>query len=703
MLKALKITGIVIGVIIVLIIAAVLIIPQVIDPNDYRDDIEAAVARHTDRTLAINGDIELSLFPWLGLEVHQAKLSNAPGFGKQPFATIDDMQVQVRLLSLIGDHPEVGTLKLSGLELNLARNAQGKTNWQDLLGPRGGQSEGEGSSKSRFGDITIDSIQLRGATINWSDAKSDVQYRVRDANVTVGEVHVGQSFPVKMDFALDRVRPVLHANVGIKTTATIYPDAKQYQLTNGMIEIAARGAGLPAQPTQLKANWKNLQLDQTAGTFELKDLSFNALGVQAHAVLQGSGLNAKPRITGILVVPDFSPRKVLAKMGRKLQLQDPTVLQRASLSADIDATGKSAALNNVNAALDGTHFSGHLAMTDFDTHALAFDLTVDKLDADRYLPAGKENAAKQAPIGAIDYIRLPGERLRGLNLNGKLTVGTFSLLDMTANDVTVGLHAADGEMTLKPLAAKLYGGSYKGTVTAAAAGQGLKLSASQQLDGIHFGTLLQDLLGKKLLSGVASMNIAFNGQGDTVGALKKTLDGKVGFKVQHGAIEGVDLWAAIRRADAILKHQKPPENTGPKRTEFVAMSGSGVIKKGVLNNDDFRADLPFMHLSGSGKVDLVRRNVDYDVKAKIIKVPKIEGRAELDQLKGYTIPIHFAGDFQSISAYPELGKVLKERAKKEAQHRLEEKKKALKKKLNGKKQDLKKKAEDKLKSLFSGA
>lgn len=691
MKKALKIFGIVIGVIIVLIIAAVLIIPQVIDPNDYRDDIEAAVADNTDRTLAIKGDIELSLFPWLGVVVGQTTLSNAPGFGPEPFATIDNMEVRVRLLSLLGDHPEVGTLKLQGLELNLARNAQGKTNWQDLLA--GGQPKsagGNGAGQRRLGNITVDSIELRGATINWRDAMTDEHYRVRDANVTIGQVHAGEAFPLKMNFAVDRIRPVLHANVGIKTTATLYPDSGQYNLTDGMIEVAARGANLPAQPTHVKANWQSLQLDQRAGTFQLKDLKLNALGVQAHAVLQGSGLNDQPKITGILVVPEFSPRKVLATMGREVQPEDSTVLRHASLSADIEATRGSAALNNLNATLDDTHFSGRLAMPDFDTHALAFTLTADRFNADRYLPAGKEHAAKQIPISALDNIRLPGDRLRGLNLHGKLTIGTFKLLDMTANDVTLGVDAAKGTVHLKPLTASLYGGTYSGEVTAAAAGKGLKLSANQQLTNIHFSPLLQDLLGKKLLSGTASMNIAFNGQGETVGALKQTLDGKVGFKVQHGAVEGVDLWSAIDRAYALLKKQEPPKQAGPRRTEFVALSGSGVIQNGVLHNKDFEARLPFMRLNGHGTIDLVQRDVEYDLQAKIVKVPDVKARGELQKLKGRTIPIHIQGDFASLDAFPALRDAFESRLKEKARSRIEEKKDELKDKL-----------QDRLKGLFN--
>jgi AsmA protein len=686
MLKALKIFGIVIGVIIVLIVAAVLIIPQVINPNDYRDDIEAAVANNTDRTLTINGDIKLSLFPWLGVTVGKATLGNAPGFDDRPFATIDSMEVRVRLLSLIGSRPEIGTLKLDGLTLALARNAKGRTNWQDLLPSKNGPRHNKGeASKGGIGDFTIDAIKLRDATINWRDAESGQHYRVRDANVTLGKIRAGKPFSLKASFTFDREKPVLHANFGLKTTATVYPDAKQYRLKNGSVEVAARGAELPTQPTHLKASWQSLQLDQNAGTFKLKDLNLNALDIKAHAVLQGSGLNGTPKISGILVVPDFSPRDLLAKMGRQVQPQDSSVLRHASLSADIEASGKQAALKNLKATLDDTQVSGQLGMPDFDTHALAFNLVVDKLDADRYLPAGREHAAKQVSLAALNDIKLPGNRLRGLNLNGNLKIGSFKLLNLKASDVAARVQAANGVVHLKPVTAKLYGGTYQGAVTTAAAtGNAMKLDTSQTLDGIHFGPLLNDLLGKEILSGTASLNIAFDGTGKTVGALEKTLDGKLGFKVEHGAIEGIDLWGAIDRAYALLKKKKPPKETGRKRTEFVNMSGSGKIDKGVVHNDDFKAQLPFMHLNGQGTINLVQQKVDYKLKAGILKVPTKKVPGALKKLKGQTIPIHIEGSFSSLTSFPSLRHALEDRVKDKAKSRLDKKKSELKNKLKGK-------------------
>ena len=71
-----------------LIVAAAIIIPLVVDPNDYKDEIVSKVKETTGRDLKIQGDIGLSVFPWLGLELGALELSNAKGFGDAPFADV---------------------------------------------------------------------------------------------------------------------------------------------------------------------------------------------------------------------------------------------------------------------------------------------------------------------------------------------------------------------------------------------------------------------------------------------------------------------------------------------------------------------------------------------------------------------------------------------------------------------------------------
>ena len=71
---------------ILILVIAVIGFAVVFDPNDYKDDITKLVKEKTGRNLSIPGDISLSLFPWIGIDLGKIEISNAKGFGKQPFA-----------------------------------------------------------------------------------------------------------------------------------------------------------------------------------------------------------------------------------------------------------------------------------------------------------------------------------------------------------------------------------------------------------------------------------------------------------------------------------------------------------------------------------------------------------------------------------------------------------------------------------------
>jgi len=64
MAKLFKILGIFIGVVLLLVVAASVILPLVVDPNDFKGEIVKQVKEETGRDLKIAGDLNLSVFPW---------------------------------------------------------------------------------------------------------------------------------------------------------------------------------------------------------------------------------------------------------------------------------------------------------------------------------------------------------------------------------------------------------------------------------------------------------------------------------------------------------------------------------------------------------------------------------------------------------------------------------------------------------------
>src|SRR5690606_2693164 len=100
------------------------------DPNDYKDRIVQAVQQRTGRTLVLEGDIALSLFPSIGAKIGRASLSE-PQSTKQ-FAAVESAVVAVKLLPLLPREVIVDAVALRGLRLNIERDRSGRLNFEDL-------------------------------------------------------------------------------------------------------------------------------------------------------------------------------------------------------------------------------------------------------------------------------------------------------------------------------------------------------------------------------------------------------------------------------------------------------------------------------------------------------------------------------------------------------------------------------------------
>jgi AsmA protein len=77
------------GALIVLVITAVILIPQFVDVEKYKPRIEQIVTEKTGRPFKLGGEIDLSVFPWVGVRLTDLRLGNPPGFDESDFVSVE--------------------------------------------------------------------------------------------------------------------------------------------------------------------------------------------------------------------------------------------------------------------------------------------------------------------------------------------------------------------------------------------------------------------------------------------------------------------------------------------------------------------------------------------------------------------------------------------------------------------------------------
>lgn len=690
-MRALKIAGIVVGSLAVLVVLAAVAIVMLVDPNDYRDDIAKLVEQKTGRPLEIRGKLGLKLFPWIALEINDVRLGNPPGYGSDPFLSVTSASVGVKLLPLLHKQVEVRRVSIDGLSVTLVSRSPEQNNWKDLS-----ESKEPAPAESSGGTATtsIAGVDVSKATLIYRDEAKQTVTRLTGLEIHTGAV--GGSEPVDAEVAFDYDEGAAKvAHVETQARILMPPDSSriEVQKLDGKADwYGEESASKPAgKPLTIAVSSPSLALDTKAETLapSTLDLKLGALPVKVD--VQGEKLFGAYVISGKIQVPKTSPRELMKSFDIEPPVtSDPKALSAFALASNFRLTETQLQLGALDMALDETAIKGTFGIEDLEAMALRFDLNVDDIDLDRYMaPEKKEEvktaggSAPAAASAATPPTEIPKEMLRGLNLQGNLRVGRAKVADLPFSDIKLPVEAKDGRAHLGPTQAKLFGGTYDGNIVLDAKPAQATLSLDEHVRSIDIGALMKAGFETTRVVGKGNASAKLNATGNTDQAMFKTLAGKIDFDVKEGAITGVDLWYELRRAVALFKRQElPARPAGEPKTAFNALSGSALVDKGVLRNDDLLVDMSYIRAKGKGTLALESQAVDYRLVTEIYKLP--EGDASMADLKAAEIPVTITGTLADMKVRPDVEGYLKSRVKKEVDEKLDEKKEELRKKLGDK-------------------
>src|ERR1051326_7573903 len=141
--------GIAILIIVVLLVAATLIVPHLINVNQYHDKIQAELEKRLGRQVSL-GNMHLSLLP-LSFQVENATIAEDQRFNtSRPFATTEKLAISVKFWPLLHKEAEVKSLELDRPHIELVRDAQGVWNFATLgQEPKPGPAHPSSSSSAK--------------------------------------------------------------------------------------------------------------------------------------------------------------------------------------------------------------------------------------------------------------------------------------------------------------------------------------------------------------------------------------------------------------------------------------------------------------------------------------------------------------------------------------------------------------------------
>ncbi|MEO7852305.1 MAG: AsmA family protein [Rubrivivax sp.] len=432
-----------------------------------------------------------------------------------------------------------------------------------------------------------------------------------------------------------------------------------------------------ASPFSLTLDWPKLVVDGSqiagsalSGAFELGGANTVKAAFQS-AAPSGRFDALKLPAVNVSIEAAQGTRKVDGRLAGDLQL---TTGGKAPAAAVFENLALTANLVDPGLAPLKLSLKGRLqADTAAETRAAAWDLQ-GSLNNNRF-----ESNGKAALSGAVPRITATG-RFDSLDLNTltgpekpaaataaapadtpvdlaalkqvdgqfKLSAGSLKFRQYQVADAQLQAALDSGRLVVSTLTGRAWGGNLKASGKADAAGN--QIAVDLDADGVDIAALLKNVADKDLLAGTGRVSADLRTSGNTLGALRSTLAGTARLNVRDGAVKGFNLAQALRNAKAMFGGKADAETraSASEKTDFSALDVSATVDRGVARSDDLELKSPFLRVGGDGLFDIGKGRIDYTARTTVIGSARGQGGADLDALKGVTVPVRLTGPFEAI-------------------------------------------------------
>ena len=406
----------------------------------------------------------------------------------------------------------------------------------------------------------------------------------------------------------------------------------------------------------------------------LDDLTLEAVGLISTGSLIARSLRNAPTWTGRLTTDPFSPRDLMTRFGQEVPVTaDKRALTRATVASTLRVTATGGQFRSLRLNLDDSVISGEFTVDDYDDPRYAFDLAIDSIDVDRYLPPGAEPGADVTQGVTTDQVKVPTQTLDTLNLDGQVAVGDMQLAGLTFADVATRVMTGGGSARLDSARAKLYGGAFDGSLQVSTQGKVPSISLKGSATTIQLEPLLVALRGESRVSGSGSFQLDLSGRGETVLENVQSAAGKVEFALRDGTVKGFNLGHTLCRAYNAQKKLPAPRGSVPSSTQFTLMQGAATVQEGIANSRNLEATSSFLAVSGSGGLDLANQGLKYDMTAKLTGSIAIDGCESMDGVIGQSIPFTVRGTISEPKIAPDFGKLLEQTIRRRVEDEIRDK------------------------------
>lgn len=614
---------IVIGGLLAVLLGGVLSIVWLVDPDNYREELGARASAMLGREVQLQGPISLRLWPSIALNIEDVEVANPPGFEAAPaLARIGQAAVAVRLWPLLRGELDIGTVALSNAHLAMVTDRRGGSNLEGLLADE--DAYVEEYAPPDLSRLSLGRLKLSEVVLEQLDLSSGQRTLLQLDSLELDPFRAGQAVPVSLRGSVSDGQTILLDSVELDGRLQVAADLGRIALEDWRL-----GLRLPQANTRVQAE----------GALEAE---FDGAAPLVHV----QRLNAQVDANGQDV---------------RFELRQPL-----QLALDHGPAGELGAarlsLNGQDLDLAGAFVLGDPFSADLRVAGQSLDLRPLLDSGTAPSTAGTEPAGGQG-----DFSFLVGPRLvLALNLDELILSEDLRLSALSAQ-----ARLRDGRLQLEPLQARLFGGDFAGSAAVDFTVSPPSTRINPRFTGIQAQQVLGLLSDSVPLRGLGELNLDFNFSGLSLGEILASLDGRGSFRLDEGALLGVDLRRLIDERLTVSTLANVNEVFGGE-TPFRSLQSSIRAESGVVFLPDLNLNAADFGAAGQGQLDFAAGQLAYRLELQLGAALRDRLPRQLARATEGVIPLAISGPLSRPLVQVDLAAMAEGAIQRELQDRLQD-------------------------------
>ena len=530
-----------------------------ISADAVRTEVVSGIRSATGLDPILRGKATVSLFPKGSVSFADVMLGDAT----RPALTAERLTARLRFFPLLIGRVEIADVSLERPTIAIDLEPNGRSNWSGLIEALArSQKPNAARAVAAFSEMRIDNgtVVLRNHSLKIIETLHDVEFSLAWPSIS-------KSFGATGHF--------------------VWHD----EPVNASVTLADFPAALLGNSTGLK---------------------LRIAGAPMKAAFEGT-ISVKPtlKVDGMLAADAASLRAALIWTG-----QNPLPgggFGRFAIKAQTNVVGGTIGLSGVNVELDGNTAEGVLTFATDGRQTLQGTLAADTLDLTPYVSTVRLLTSNQREWSNT---RITPDGLSSIDFDLRLSAAKVMMSSAKLGRTAIGANLRGGHLVVTIGEAQAYGGVIKGSLALANFDSGVDVKSQLQFTDVDLQSCLGQLFGLHRLEGKGNISLAAEGNGESVLAVTRTLNGTASLTGQNGALAGLNVEQLLRRLE-----RRPLSGGGEFRsgsTPYDKITVALKIAQGNVLVQDVKIEGSAVRLALAGSASIPARELDLKGTAALV-------------------------------------------------------------------------------------